>query len=241
MARTRSTFKHPKYQQPDHVLVSKLTNEEVNRALLNVLVRAKSKTFFCVQLRIDNCDNHRRYYIGINRSYENINVAYIHVTPMHRPLLAYLWADGLKIKDLTLEAIRQALIGAEEVNLHLLIPLCRLPIRYDNPTAADDGNQDKAPISDASDLPWEFSRCTNSVAGSLHGNGPSTREPRTSRKSLPPRKRSKEETLPEEHIWDEANEETKPKESNVLRTSDGLREPKKERKGNLFDLQELFA
>jgi len=92
LARTRSTFKHPKYQQPYHALVSKLTNEEVNGALLSVLVRVKSKTFFCVQLRIDDCDNHQRYYIGINRRYENICVAYIHVAPMPQPLAAYLWA-----------------------------------------------------------------------------------------------------------------------------------------------------
>jgi len=141
LARTRSTFKHPKYQQPDHVLVSKLTNEEVNGALLNVLVRVKSKTFFCVQLRIDDCDNHRRYYVGINRRYENICVAYIHVTPMHQPLAAYLWAEGLKIKDLTLEAIRQEILQADEINFRALAPHHRALGRYDDPTAADDGNQ----------------------------------------------------------------------------------------------------
>ena len=156
LARTRSIFRDPRYQQPDHVLVSKLSNEEINGALLNVLVRVKSKTFFCVQLRVDDTENQQRYYTGINRRYENICVAYIYVTPMHRPLLAYLWTEGVKIKDLNREVIRQAFIGAEEVNLPMLTQLCRLPIRFDDSTAASDGNTDKASVCDASDLPWEL-------------------------------------------------------------------------------------
>jgi len=66
LARTRSTFKHPKYQQPDHALVSELSNGEVNGALLNVLVRVKSKTFFCVQVRVDDYDNQQRYYVCVH-------------------------------------------------------------------------------------------------------------------------------------------------------------------------------
>jgi len=57
MARTRSTFGHHKHHQPDHVLTSELSNEEINGALMDVLVRVKSKTFFCVQLRIDDPEN----------------------------------------------------------------------------------------------------------------------------------------------------------------------------------------
>ena len=61
LARTRSTFRDPRFQQPNHDLVSKLSNEEVNGALLNILVRVKSKTFFCVQLRVDDIEQKQRY------------------------------------------------------------------------------------------------------------------------------------------------------------------------------------
>jgi len=75
LARTRSIFRNPSYHQPDHTVVSELFNAEVNGVLMNILVRVKSKTFFCVQLRVDDYENVRRYYIGVNRRYENICVS----------------------------------------------------------------------------------------------------------------------------------------------------------------------
>ena len=89
LAITRSVFRDPKYYQPDHTLVSELSNAEVNGVLMNILVRVKSKILFCVQLRIDDYENERRYYVGINRRYKNICVSYIHVTPMPQTLAAY--------------------------------------------------------------------------------------------------------------------------------------------------------
>jgi len=65
LARTRSTFKDPKYQQPDHARLGALSDEEINGILLNALVRVKSKAFFCVQLRIDDLVAKQRYYVGI--------------------------------------------------------------------------------------------------------------------------------------------------------------------------------
>ena len=91
LTRTRSTFKDPKYQQPDHARRSALSNEEINGALLNALVRVKSKAFFCVQLRIDDLVTKQRYYVGINRRYENICVAYIHKVPLNHKMSAYIW------------------------------------------------------------------------------------------------------------------------------------------------------
>jgi len=37
-------------------------------------------------------------------------------------------------------------------------------------TAADDGNQDKVAISDASDLPWDLSRCVPNAVETFHDN-----------------------------------------------------------------------
>jgi len=107
LARTRSVFRHPRYYKPDHTVVSELSNSGVNGILMNVLV--KSKTFFFVQLRIDGYESKRRYYVGINRRYENICVSYIHVAPMPQTLAAYIWPEGLQIKELNPETIRQAL------------------------------------------------------------------------------------------------------------------------------------
>jgi len=116
MARTRSVFRHQRYYKPDHTVVADLSNAEANGVLVNILVRVKSKTF-CVQLRIDNDENKKIYYVGVNRRYENICVAYIHSAPMPQPLVAYTWPVDLQVKDLNLEAIRQALLRADDVNL----------------------------------------------------------------------------------------------------------------------------
>jgi len=46
----------------------------------------------------------------------------------------------------------------------MLAPPRRITMRYEDLTAADDGKQDKADISDSSDLPWDLSHCvTNAV------------------------------------------------------------------------------
>jgi len=149
--------------------------------------------------------------------------------PMPQQLAAYLWTEGLKIKDLTLEAIRQALIRADEVNLRMFAPHHRVPIRYDDPTTADDENQDKASASDASDLPWELSRCTINPTESLNGNKPSNNEGHISRKTTSPWKRSKKETSREEGSESEANEENECEEGNADWTSEELLELRQEK------------
>jgi len=82
MARTHSVFRHPRYYKPDDTVVAELSNAEVNGVLMNILVRVKSKTFFCVQLRINDAENKKRYYVGVNQRYENICVPYIHSAPI---------------------------------------------------------------------------------------------------------------------------------------------------------------
>jgi len=236
LARTRSVFKDSKYHQPDHTVVSEFSNAEVNGVLMNILVRVKSKTFFCVQLRVDDYENARRYYIGVNRRYENICVAYIHVAPMPQTLAAYIWPEGLRVKEINLETIRQALLRAGDINLHMLAPPRRITMRYEDLTAADDGNQDKASISNASDLPWDLSRCATNAVESFHENKPANNERRISRKASSPCKRSKSERIPEEDSDDEGNE--REEGDAVWATAELLEQTKKER---LFNFQELFA
>ena len=36
---------------------------------------------------------------------------------MPQPLVAYMWPEALQVKDLNLEAIRQALLRSDDVNL----------------------------------------------------------------------------------------------------------------------------
>ena len=54
-------------------------------------------------------------------------MSYIHAAPMPQVLAAYIWPDGLQIKDLTLESIRQALTHADEVNLRMFARHVALP------------------------------------------------------------------------------------------------------------------
>ena len=137
---------------------------------MNILVRVKSKTFFCVQLRIDDNENKKRYYVGVNRRYENICVAYIHSVPMPQPLVAHIWPANLQVKDLNLDAMSQALLRADDANLRVLGPPHRITVRYEDLTVADDGNLDKAAISDVSDLPWDLSRCVPNAVETSHEN-----------------------------------------------------------------------
>jgi len=128
--------------------------------------------------------------VGVNRRYENICVAYIHSVPMPQPLVAYTWPANLQVKDLNLEAIRQALLRVDDVNLRVLGPPHRT-VCHEDLTAADDGNQDKAALSDASDLPWDLSRCVPNAVEISHENKFLNEEKRPPRKALLPRKRSR--------------------------------------------------
>jgi len=89
---------------------------------------------------------------------------------MPQPLVAYIWPANLEVKDLNLEAIRQALLRADDVNLGILGPPHRITVPYEDLTAADDGNQDRAAISDASYLPWDLSRCVRNAVETSHEN-----------------------------------------------------------------------
>jgi len=128
--------------------------------------------------------------VGVNRRYENIRVSYIHSAPLPQPLAAYMWPEALQVKDLNLEAIRQALLRADDVNLRIVAPPYRVAARYEDLTAADDGNQDKAAISDASDLPWDLSRCVPNATEAFHENNLPIEEKRTPKKTTSLRKRS---------------------------------------------------
>jgi len=95
------------------------------------------------------------------------------------------------VKDLNLEAIRQALLRADDVNLRSLGPPHRNTVCYEDLTAADDGNQDKAALSDGSDLPWDLSRCVPNAVETSHENKLLNEERRPPRKAISPRKRSR--------------------------------------------------
>jgi len=236
MARTRSVFRHPKYYKPDHTVVADLSNTEVNEVLMNILVRVKSKTFFCVQLRIDDDENKKRYYVGVNQRYENICVAYIHSVPMPQPLVAYIWPATLQVKDLNLEAIRQALSRADDVNLRILGPPHRITVCYEDLTAADDGNQDKAAINDASDLPWDLSRCGPNAVEIFHENKLLNEDKRTSREAISPRKRSRNEYIPEGYETDGRNEE-----KGIAWAEEELMESRPIKNEPTFDLEDLIC
>ena len=124
-------------------------------------------------------------------------------------LAAYIWPEGLRVKELNLEAIRQALLRADDINLRMLASPRHITMRYEDLSAADDGNQDKASISNASDLPWELSLCATNAVESFNKNKPSNNERRISRKVSSPCKRSKSEQIPEEGSDDEGNEREK--------------------------------
>ena len=237
MARTRSVFRHPRYYKPDHMVVTDLSNTEANEALMNILVRVKSKTFFCVQLRIDDNENKKRYYVGVNRRYENICVPYIHSVPMPQPLVAYIWPANLQVKDLNLEAIRQALLRADDVNLRSLGPPHRITVCYEDLTAADDGNQDKAALSDASDLPWDLSRCVPDAVETSHENKLLNEERRPPRKAISPRKRSRNGYITEGYEVDGGND----KEKGIGWADEELVESRPIKNEPTFDLEEFIC
>ena len=129
-------------------------------------------------------------------------MAYIHSAPMPQPLVAYMWPVELQVKDLKLEAIHQALRRADDVNLRVLGPPHRITVRYEDLTAADDGNQDKAAISDASDLPWDLSRCVPNAVEAFHEHNLLSEERRPPRKAISPRKRSRNGYMSERYEAD---------------------------------------
>jgi len=63
----------------------------------------------------------------------------------------------------------------------------------------DDGNQDKAAISDASDLPWDLSRCVPNAVEAFHENNLLNKERRPPRKAISPRQRSRNGYMPERY------------------------------------------
>jgi len=74
LARTRSTFRDHRFQRQGIELMENLSSEEINEALLNILVRINGRTYFCVQLRIDDNKTGHRYYVGIRKRQESIRV-----------------------------------------------------------------------------------------------------------------------------------------------------------------------
>jgi len=229
MARTHSVFRHPRYYKPDDTVVAELSNAEVNGVLMNILVRVKSKTFFCVQLQIDDYENKKRYYVGVNRRYENICVSYIHSAPMPQPLVAYMWPEALQVKDLNLEAIRQALLRADDVNLRIVGPPHCITVHYEDLTAADDRNQDKAAISDASDLPWDLSRCMSNAVEAFQ------------EKTTSPRKRSRNGCMSEASDEHEADKGNGREEKGIDWPDEELLEPRPIKSESMFDLEELIG
>jgi len=106
-----------------------------------------------------------------------------------------MWPEALQVKDLNLEAL-QALLRADDVNLRIVGPPYRTTVCYEDLTAADDGNQDKAAIGDASDLPWDLSRCMPNAVEAFH------------KQTTSPRKRSRNGCMSEasnEHEADKGN------------------------------------
>jgi len=239
MARTRSVFRHPRYYKPDHTVFAEISNAEMNGVLMNILVRVKSKTFVCVQLRINDYESKKRYYVGVNRRYENICVSYIHFAPMPQPLVAYMWPEALHVKNLNLEAIRQAVLRADDVNLRIVGPPHQISVRYEDLTAADDVNQDKAAISDASDLPWDLSRCVPNATEAFHENNLPNEEKRTPRKTTSPHKRSRNGCMSSsEHDADRRNER---EEKGIAWPDEELLETGPMKSEPMFDLEELIG
>ena len=119
-------------------------------------------------------------------------------------------------------------------------PPRRITIRYEDLTAVDDGNQDKASISDASDLPWESSRGANNPSESLEDDTSSTSEGPLPRKTASPRKRSKKETPRKESDKNEADEE-KHEEVNADWIPEEALLSKQEMRECLFEIKELLA
>jgi len=156
-------------------------------------------------------------------------VSYIHSVPMPQPLAAYMWPEALQVKDLNLEAIRQVLLRADDVNLRIVGPPHRITVRYEDLTAADDGNQDKAAISDASDLPWDLSRCLPNAFEAFH------------EKTTSPRKLSRNGCVSEASNEHEADKGNGREEKGIDWPDEELLEPEPIKSESMFDLEELIG
>jgi len=126
--------------------------------------------------------------------------------------------------------IRQALISADDVNLRMLAPPRRITMRYEDLTAADDGNQDKAALSDASNLPWDLSRCVPNAVETSHENKLLNEERRPLRKAISPRKRSRNGYIPEND-----------KEKGIAWVDEELTESRPIKNELTFDLEEFIC
>jgi len=157
---------------------------------------------------------------------------------MPQPLVAYIWPTNLQVKDLNLEAIRQALLRADDVNLRVLGPPHRITVRYEDLTAADDRNQDKAAISDASDLPWDLSRCVPNAVETSHENKLLNDERRSPRKAISPRKRSRNGYIPKGYKVDGRNDR---EEKGIAWADEELMESRPIKNEPTFDLEEFIC
>jgi len=113
-------------------------------------------------------------------------------------------------------------------------------MRYEDLTAADDGNQDKASISDASDLPSDLSRCVPNAIETFHENKLQNDEKRASRKTTSPRKRSRNSCMSGENSEAEADKRSEKEERSMAWPAGELLEPDPIKSEQLFDLEELI-
>ena len=104
-------------------------------------------------------------------------------------------------------------------------------------TAADDGNQDKAAISDASDLAWDLSRCVPNTVETFHDNNFLNEERRPPGKAISPRKRSRNGYMPEGYEVDGGNDR---EEKGIAWADEELMESRPVKNEPTFDLEELI-
>ena len=148
---------------------------------------------------------------------------------------------GSRSKEINLETIRQALIRADDVNLRMLAPPPRITMRYEDLTAADDGNQDKASISDASDLPWDLSRCTPNAVEASQENNRQNNERRTPGKTATSRKRHRNEPAPRENAECSTNRKNEREEKGAMGHDGEPLEMESDKNETLFNFEEFIA
>ena len=129
------------------------------------------------------------------------------------------------------------MIRADDVNLRVLGPPHRITARYEDLTAADDGSQDKAAISDASDLPWDLSRCVPNAVENFHDNNFLNEERRPPGKAISPRKRSRNGYITEGYEVDGGND----KEKGIGWADEELVESRPIKNEPTFDLEEFIC
>ena len=105
-------------------------------------------------------------------------------------------------------------------------------------TAADDGIQDKAAISDASDLPWDLSRCGPNAVEAFRENILLNEERRPPRKEISPRRRSRNGYIPDGYEVDGGNER---EEKGIAWADEELMESRPIKNEPTFELEELIC